>query len=222
MPRFNQRIQTWRFSAAFASRAFFTTRQRRTQLNAVLGLVFRHTRSSSRALWLTTFNALNGHLALASCLCTSTQRLPFLHGRSIVVISFSRRIRQHQVMQKAFIKETYYCTILNRAPAKLAPARMAQLSTRGSRDPGETGLEMWLNMKVLSPGLASVISHTDKLMVRPQSNCLDMENRDKHAARLREAQVFASKKTEHARTWIKDKSSTTQINSHYFVLHYTF
>ncbi len=188
MPRFNQRIPTWRFSTAFAFRAFFTTWQQRTQLNAVLGLVAQPTRSSSRALWLTIFNALSGHLPpSASCLCTSSQRPPFSHGHGIVVMSFSPRVRQSQVMQKAFIKETYYCTILNRAPAKLAPVRMAQLSTRGSRDPGETGLEMWLNMKVLSLGLRIVISHADKLMVRPQSNCLDMENRDKHAARLREA-----------------------------------
>ncbi|ROI16543.1 hypothetical protein DPX16_2737 [Anabarilius grahami] len=61
-----------------------------------------------------------------------------LHSRGIVVISFSPRVRTRQVMQKAFIKETYYCTILNRAPVKLAPVSMAQLSTRGLRDPWET------------------------------------------------------------------------------------
>lgn len=55
----------------------------------------------------------------------------------IVVIWLSPRVRTRQVMQKAFIKETYYCTILNWAPAKLAPVSMAQLSTRGSRTLGK-------------------------------------------------------------------------------------
>ncbi|KAL1267199.1 hypothetical protein QQF64_002874 [Cirrhinus molitorella] len=89
------------------------------------------------------FNALNGHLAL--CFLS----LHFISMPSILAQAWyccdkllPAVRRRHQVMQKAFIKETYYCTILNRAPAKLAPARMAQLSTRNSRDPGETGLEM--------------------------------------------------------------------------------
>lgn len=87
-------------------------------------------------------------------------------------------------MQKAFIKETNYWTILNRAPAKLAPASMPQLSTRGCQDPGEPGPEMWLNMKVLSLGYR-VISSSDKLMVQmlqQQRNCLYMkkEHRQSH------------------------------------------
>lgn len=194
MLRLNQRIPTWRFSTAFAFRAFFTTWQQRTQLNAVLGLVARPTRSSSRALWLTMFNALSRHLEL-HFLSLHFISTPFiLARRGIVVISFSPWVRQSQVMQKAFIKETYYCTILNRAPCKISPSEDGPVKHSRLGDPRETGLEMWRNMKVLSLGLQSVISHADKLMVRPQSNCLDMENRDKHAARLRETR---DRKTEH-------------------------
>lgn len=135
----------------------------------------------------------------------------------IVVISFSPRARARQVMQKAFIKETYYCTILNRAPTKLAPVSMAQLSTRGSLDPGETARRCDWTWKCWV-WVYRAISHADKLMVQTHSNCLYMENRDKHTPRLREPRQ--NMKAGDMRKIVNHESSTTKIDSHYFVLHY--
>lgn len=139
-----------------------------------------------RPHWGPVINDVSRSQWTPSCLWQFISMPSILVGdRGIVVISFSPWVRTRQVMQKAFIKETYYCTILNRAPVKLAPASMAQLSTRGSRDPWETAWRCDWTWKCWV-WVYRVISHADKLMFQTQSNCLYMENRDKHTPRLRE------------------------------------